>query len=130
MLATDPFFLFCLSILFTPLIVRTAEGDQLELRPFDASVWLQYWTDPAVVAGLAFALPALWHAGRQPALPRSDEMAANWFLVNGAIIHVTMDGLTGGYQQLPLMSDNYRNLGAAHFTPRCTAHTAAQLHCS
>ena len=34
----------------------------------------------------------------------------NAMQINGAVIHVTMDGLTGGYQLLDLMSENYRNL--------------------
>ena len=36
--------------------------------------------------------------------------AANWFLWNGGVIHVTMDGLTGGYSKLPLLAENYRML--------------------
>ena len=84
MIITDPFFLFCLAILFTPLLVKTIqtdEGDDLQLRTFELSVWTTYWADWAVLAGLSFAAPALWYASKHPALPKTDELTANWFLV-------------------------------------------------
>ena len=39
-----------------------------------------------------------------------EERAANWYLLNGGVIHLAMDGLTGGYLFMPLMSDNYQKL--------------------
>ena len=112
---SDPFVLFCLGCLVTPLIVvGTAEDDgplgTIALRGFDAGVWKAYWTDKAVLAGAAFAAAAALVAGDYPALPDADRRSANWYLANGAIIHIAMDGLTGGYGCLPLMNDNYEKL--------------------
>ena len=39
-----------------------------------------------------------------------EERAANWYLLNGGVIHLAMDGLTGGYSFMPHMSDNYQKL--------------------
>jgi hypothetical protein len=108
----DPFVLFCLGCLVTPLIVESADGD-VALRGFGdgtAELWKAYFTDTAVLCAAAFAAAAVLIASDYPALSPSDTSAANWFLANGAIIHVAMDGLTGGFKFLPMMSENYMRL--------------------
>ena len=73
MLGTDPFFLFCISILLTPLLVTTGEDDAshtLSPRPFNPSEWVNHFTDPAMLAGAAFVAFGLYHAAQHPALSR------------------------------------------------------------
>ena len=114
----DPFVLFCLGCLVTPLIVESTYNEDValcdvSLRGFNdqtAGLWKAYWTDTAVLCAAAYAVVAVLIASDYPALPGSDTSAANWFLANGAIIHVAMDGLTGGFEFLPMMSENYKKL--------------------
>ena len=110
----DPFVLFCLGCLVTPLIVQSSDDDQtVALRGFGdetAELWKAYFTDFALLCAAAFVAAAVLIASDYPALSPTDTSAANWFLANGAIIHVAMDGLTGGFKYLPEMSKNYEKL--------------------
>lgn len=112
----DPFVLFCLGCLVTPLLVVSTVDESsaplgtLDLRAFDPELWKAYWSDTAVLCGGAFAALAVLIASDFPALSNEDTRAANWFLANGAIIHVAMDGMTGGFNFLPAMGDNYKQL--------------------
>ena len=113
-LLLDPFVLFCLGCLITPLLVVSesdAEGlGTLHVRAFDVENWKAHFGDPAVLACCAFTFVAVLIASDYPALPSAETASANWFLANGAIIHTAMDGMTGGLGFLPLMKDNYQKL--------------------
>ena len=67
-------------------------------------------TDPANLAWLAYTVLAAVVAGSASKLRASESLAAGWFLWNGAIIHLAMDGLVGGYHNWPLMDKSYRIL--------------------
>ena len=115
-LLLDPFVLFCLGCLITPLLVvseSNPEGGPLgtvTLREFDVENWKAHFSDPAVLAAGAFTAVAVLIGSDYPALPSAETASANWFLANGAIIHTAMDGMTGGLGFLPLMLDNYQKL--------------------
>ena len=103
MLLLDPSFLFCVICLAVPLHRTWLEQPQTFHE--DA---VAYLTDPALIAGgVALALGLLCAVGGRGTRTRTEELVANWFLMNGAIIHITMDGLTGGWHMLPLMYKNY-----------------------
>eukprot|EP01047_Picozoa_sp_COSAG01_P006633 COSAG01_NODE_243_length_20572_cov_24.956137_5_plen_232_part_00 len=114
---------FCLGCLLTPLLVTVVPPQQsntsvaplgalpeLAPRPFDAQAWLGHFADPAVALGGALMLLVEGLRAAAGILSPGDERAANWFLLNGGVIHTMMDGLTGGYHFLPLMDENYRRL--------------------
>eukprot|EP00668_Euglena_longa_P045746 GGOE01061426.1.p3 GENE.GGOE01061426.1~~GGOE01061426.1.p3 ORF type:complete len:227 (+),score=78.72 GGOE01061426.1:1097-1777(+) len=103
MLLFDPTFWFVVGCLLTPL------GLVLLEQPKDAlQQVLTYVTDPALLCGFAaFLFGLLGSAGGRGVRNRTEELVANWFLMNGAFIHIAMDGLTGGYHLLPLMYQNY-----------------------
>jgi hypothetical protein len=113
---------FCLGCLLTPLLVTVVPQQsntsvaslgalpELAPRPFDAQAWLGHFADPAVALGGALMLLVEGLRAAAGILSPGDERAANWFLLNGGVIHTMMDGLTGGYHFLPLMDENYRRL--------------------
>merc|ERR1711974_284681 len=52
---------------------------------------------------------------------------ALWFLFNGAFIHITMDGLTGGYHMLDLLNRHYVLLDRRFLTDEITSWMITQL---
>jgi len=105
MLLLDPTFLFLGPTLLVPLF---ASGDPkthtLNLAPPTQADVLAYLQEPAVIACFVFIILGLLLGGK-----RSNRTAV-WFLMNGGIVHIAMDGLTGGYHALPLMDKSYRQL--------------------
>lgn len=98
----DPSFLFCLGALSTPLLLAFRDNPQnfsSELR--------KYILDPALIAGISYIILALLFSRKSLKLSFKEKLISNWFLFNGAIIHLTMDGLSGGHHMLPLMEKNY-----------------------
>eukprot|EP00462_Mataza_sp_D1_P004469 CAMPEP_0175104652 /NCGR_PEP_ID=MMETSP0086_2-20121207/9883_1 /TAXON_ID=136419 /ORGANISM="Unknown Unknown, Strain D1" /LENGTH=249 /DNA_ID=CAMNT_0016380141 /DNA_START=113 /DNA_END=862 /DNA_ORIENTATION=- len=80
-----------------------------------------HFSDPAILIGLGYlvlavVVPKLFGSIGKDDLPftAAECRGATWFLLNGGIIHVMMDGLTGGYGLshgfLPLMFQNYQLL--------------------
>ena len=68
---------------------------------------------PAPVSAAAPGSERRWAVGagalRQP-LSLRDHRAAMWYLLNGTVIHILMDGLVGAFHVLPLMNENYEKL--------------------
>lgn len=50
--------------------------------------------------------------GKQVKLSPKDRRIANWYLCNGAVFHIFMDGLTGEYGLGGILTTNYRQLDA------------------
>lgn len=102
----DPTILFtigCLSV--APVL--TAIGSPATAGPKIA----EYLADPALLAGLALFLGTLLAVGRWGKnMDAGTTRVALWYLVNGAFIHVTMDGLTGGWHFLDLLNQHYCRL--------------------
>ena len=72
---------------------------------------MAYLGDPAMLGAWAFLVVALLLGAFGGAkLSCRDRRASLWDLLNGAFIHVAMDGLTGGFHLLPLMDAHYRQL--------------------
>ena len=127
--------LFFASLVILPLfIVGDRAAQTLDLAPLDRAAFtdraVAYFSDAAMLAGFGCLAAALLLARL---LRPTDVSAASasegaedlslgagaddghsasslWYLLNGAFIHVTMDGLTGGYHLGPLMDANYRQL--------------------
>ena len=74
----DPFVLFCLGCLVTPLIVESTYNEDValcdvSLRGFNdqtAGLWKAYWTDTAVLCAAAYAVVAVLIASDYPCTPR------------------------------------------------------------
>merc|ERR1712086_419652 len=106
MLVTDPSFAFLFPTLFLPLFVH---GDVttkvLRFSVPDLDVLQEYFTNYAFLACVGFFVLA-----QILTIGGSSSRTANWFLLNGCIIHVAMDGLTGGFHALPALDNAYRQL--------------------
>ena len=102
-LAFDPTLIFCIGCLMAPLMVLYVK------KPEDLQKeTIRHFSDPAILAGVAFiTLAFLLTRGSKTKLSSLEKLISNWILLNGGIIHLTMDGLTGGYHFLPLMYENY-----------------------
>ncbi|GMI61519.1 hypothetical protein ScalyP_jg9061 [Parmales sp. scaly parma] len=107
MLLFDPSFIFLVPTLLIPLFANgDATTKTLTFMIPTPEQGLAYLNNKAIIAAFAFyVLAQLFTLGSG----RSTK-TANWFLLNGAIIHVAMDGLTGGYHAIPLMDASYRQL--------------------
>merc|ERR1711871_913932 len=72
-----------------------------------------YFTDPFLLGALLLTAAAAWVTQRSPdrqQLSLRDHRVALWYLLNGTIIHILMDGLVGAFHVLPLMNENYEKL--------------------
>ena len=123
---TDPTLLFCASTLMSVLFVRGhSDTKTLELVPFNeyGAQLQKHFVDPAWVAGGLFLYLAyyLTSAAVSDRFSKTQRMEAGWYLWNGAIIHVMMDGMAGGgwFKDtkagpggwgLKLMNENYQIL--------------------
>jgi hypothetical protein len=123
MLLLDPTFLFVSGCLLTPVLLLCLE------QPDDLHSQLKaYFTDPALLAGVgAFFLTLLCAAGVTGPCWTWERRIANWFLLNGAFIHITMDGLTGGYHMLPLMYEQYKKVDRRFETDELNSWLVTQL---
>jgi len=122
--------LMFISFLWMPLFVKSSTDDPYDpnrslLVPNpDLSLDLvqAHWSDRAMQFGVAFftlawLVPFLLKSGIKGAgteWTAGECRGASWFLLNGGVVHVIMDGLTGGFglshNFLPVMFANYRLL--------------------
>ncbi|EKF39759.1 3-Beta-hydroxysteroid-delta(8), delta(7)-isomerase, putative [Trypanosoma cruzi marinkellei] len=105
----DPFVCFCVSCIFVPLIV-----DRDHLMYADV---IGYLTEPAMLfaAALLFiavaeAKIARWRYRSPPLLTFYERMRARWYLLNGVVIHIFMDGLVGVFKASTLLARNYAKI--------------------
>eukprot|EP00744_Colponema_vietnamica_P009242 GILI01013163.1.p1 GENE.GILI01013163.1~~GILI01013163.1.p1 ORF type:complete len:195 (+),score=39.51 GILI01013163.1:46-630(+) len=47
---------------------------------------------------------------KQPSLPFSQKLLAGWFIFNGVLIHIFLDGLVGACQNVPYLFELYSHL--------------------
>lgn len=128
--------LMFVAFLWMPLFVKPSTNDPYDperslLVPnpdFSLDLVHAHWSDPAMQFGaayfaIAWLVPAVLRVlsraqrnkkGVETQWTAGEARGAAWFLLNGGIIHVIMDGLTGGFglshNMLPLMFANYRLL--------------------
>ncbi|ORC89955.1 putative 3-Beta-hydroxysteroid-delta(8), delta(7)-isomerase [Trypanosoma theileri] len=111
----DPFFLFCVSCIAAPLIV---ERDNLSHDDV-----VQYFTEPAMI-GTAILLIlvvleakiARWRYHSPPLISFHERSRARWYLLNGVVIHILMDGLVGVFKVNTLLAKNYAKLDVRYGT--------------
>lgn len=119
----DPSFLFCLGCLLTPLAIQYRENPELIYNET-----LKHFSDPAIIIGFSFIILALFLCrNSKSSLGILESKIANWMLFNGGIIHVTMDGLTGGYHLLPLLNKHYCILDKRFLTDEPNSFVITQI---
>jgi EXPERA (EXPanded EBP superfamily) len=76
-----------------------------------APKFVDYVTDPAMIAGVCALFAAVVIGGRWASnFSGSERRTALWYLINGAFIHITMDGMTGGHHFLSLLNSHYTRM--------------------
>ena len=98
---TDPTFLFCIGTLMSVVFVRgNSEAQVLEIVPLNEipSLLKEHFLDPVWIAGALFLYAAYSQTKEyvQHRFSNSQRIEAGWYLWNGAVIHVMMDGCAGG----------------------------------
>lgn len=128
---SDPSAVFLISILFSVVFVTghpktDTEAAHLSLRPIEEipGTLVNFLMDPCFLVGGLFLAIALHLANSDDKLlgklsgnkPDPESMtwyetyAAGWYLWNGCICHVMLDGMAGGNWGNALMNKNYRQL--------------------
>ena len=119
---TDPTLLFCSGTLLSVVFVRGDSATKtLSLVPTNEipSQLFTLFVDPAFVAGFLFLAMAYYMTKDyvHDRFTSAQRREAGWYLWNGAIIHIMMDGMAGGGHiatkggwGLKLMNDNYQIL--------------------
>ena len=98
----DPFVLFCAGCIAAPIFVNpNMTPDKIQ----------EYFTHPAMIACAALLVVA-WVAaefiGSKPIkLSFGDRLLARWYLLNGVIIHILMDGLVGVFKANKYFATQY-----------------------
>lgn len=101
----DPFVLFCVGCIVTPVAIQLDTLTQTEITAF--------FTHPAMLA-CAVLLVAVWlethFNGQCVKLSFKERVVARWYLLNGVVIHILMDGLVGVFKANHLFAVNYAKL--------------------
>eukprot|EP00658_Telonema_sp_P-2_P001736 TRINITY_DN10655_c0_g1_i1.p1 TRINITY_DN10655_c0_g1~~TRINITY_DN10655_c0_g1_i1.p1 ORF type:complete len:179 (+),score=48.52 TRINITY_DN10655_c0_g1_i1:105-641(+) len=73
---------------------------------------LHYVFHPSILFTFALLAVSVWETnrGKLVALTASERMRARWYLLNGVIIHILMDGMVGVFKVEPLFAKNYNKL--------------------
>lgn len=86
-------FVFDPTVLFTVGCLSVAPILKYVREPELAAIKVPlYFTDPAMLAGFVALIFGILLGGSHKRLSRSETRLALWFLLNGAFIHITMDG--------------------------------------
>ncbi|KEG05822.1 putative 3-Beta-hydroxysteroid-delta(8), delta(7)-isomerase [Trypanosoma grayi] len=109
----DPFVIFCASCVALPLVLERAYLTQADV--------VAYLTEPAMlfaaavlVATVAEAKLARRRQRRPVPLSLRERVRARWYLLNGVVIHVLLDGLVGVFKASTLLARNYAKLDARY----------------
>lgn len=123
--AVDPMFLFCLGCVLTPLVVARETLTRADV--------VAYFTEPSMLLSLlavpvcgvlATLLDRRYRGGssgkgskggkgkkpRATGLTYGERARARWYLLNGLIIHILMDGCVGVFKTSRLFALNYAKL--------------------
>eukprot|EP00744_Colponema_vietnamica_P018686 GILI01026376.1.p1 GENE.GILI01026376.1~~GILI01026376.1.p1 ORF type:complete len:245 (+),score=53.97 GILI01026376.1:43-777(+) len=108
----DPFVAFCAICIATPLAIQYSTVTQEDVK--------DYLLEPSML--FSFGLMALvvletTFGGKCVKLSASERMRARWYLLNGAIIHILMDGLIGVFKTNSLMAANYKKIDIRYSEP-------------
>lgn len=101
----DPFVLFCVGCIVTPVAIQLDTITQPEL--------LAFFGHPAMVGCAALLLLAVVETkffGKCVRLSFGQRVLARWYLLNGVVIHILMDGLVGVFKANRLFAENYAKL--------------------
>ncbi|ESL11530.1 hypothetical protein TRSC58_00716 [Trypanosoma rangeli SC58] len=105
----DPFVCFCVSCIVAPLIVARERLTCTDV--------VEYLKEPAMLfaAALLFLVVAearvvRWRRNAPPLCTFYERMRARWYLLNGVVIHILMDGLVGVFKASTLLSRNYAKI--------------------
>eukprot|EP01060_Flectonema_neradi_P002444 TRINITY_DN114_c6_g1_i1.p1 TRINITY_DN114_c6_g1~~TRINITY_DN114_c6_g1_i1.p1 ORF type:complete len:232 (+),score=30.27 TRINITY_DN114_c6_g1_i1:42-737(+) len=104
----DPMGVFCALCLLVPLFydADTTNADRIEM------ITCPYVFGPVL---LTIAVYVISHVcGKRVTLSDKDSVKAGWYLFNGTIIMMLMDGFAGGLQAVPLLSPQYLKVDARY----------------
>ena len=108
----DPFVHFCVGCIAAPLFVNPNMKQENVI---------EYFTHPAMVGSLALLLVTIFATkfigGRCVKLSFGDRMLARWYLLNGVIIHILMDGLVGVFKANKYFAVQYGMLDKRYGDP-------------
>lgn len=101
----DPFVIFSLSCIAAPM------SPALDPNIGKDDV-IAYFTNPYMLAALAlfFTAVIVTKSGKCVKLSYSDRMLARWYLLNGVLIHMLMDGAVGVFKVEPYFAKHYKAL--------------------
>lgn len=105
----DPFFLFCVSCMVLPVWWEFPTLSQQDI--------LDFYLHPSMLAAWGLLLATVFvtkKMGKTVKLSKGERMRARWYLLNGAIIHILLDGLVGAHKINPLMVRSYNRLDARY----------------
>lgn len=101
----DPFVLFCVACIVTPVAVQWDSLSSEEI--------FNFFTHPAMLGCailLAVVVAETKLCGKCVSLTLRQRILARWYLLNGVIIHILMDGLVGVFKANHLFALNYAKL--------------------
>lgn len=101
----DPFVNFCIMCIVTPVSIQWDTISQEEA--------IEFFTHPAMIGCLALLIVAVLetkYGGKNVKLTSGERKTARWYLLNGVVIHILMDGLVGVYKANRLFAENYAKL--------------------
>jgi len=107
----DPTVLFCVSCIVMPLAL---DGRSM------SSLAQPYLTHPLMVFTLFIGITVVAEAkygGPTHRLSWPQRMLARWYLLNGLIIHILMDGCVGVFQANELFANQYKRLDERYGEP-------------
>ena len=97
----DPMGMFCGCCLLVPLFYdpKTTNAERLEM------ITCPYVYGPVLLVVVMFLISHL--CGKRVPLTDTESVKAGWYLFNGTIIMLLMDGFAGALQAVPLLSPQY-----------------------
>mmetsp|Transcript_22957 Transcript_22957/g.42195 ORF Transcript_22957/g.42195 Transcript_22957/m.42195 type:complete len:237 (-) Transcript_22957:61-771(-) len=115
----DPFVWFCISVVLAP-------AQELETLS-EVSAYFCHWTLwlTALVIGTIVALTTLF--GTKSTLTASEERVARWYLLNGTLIHGTLDGCIGLFKANPTYASQYAKIDS-RYSGHIGSHESATVH--
>lgn len=100
----DPSVIFIAGCFMVPLGLAEDNAERIRFLT-DWTLWFM------VACAVGTVLITRWVAGPNPVpLSNRDRLVASWFLMNGAVIHIFMDGLIGVYRLCPPFQRHYAKL--------------------
>mmetsp|Transcript_50079 Transcript_50079/g.119139 ORF Transcript_50079/g.119139 Transcript_50079/m.119139 type:complete len:234 (-) Transcript_50079:83-784(-) len=115
----DPFAWFCLSVVLAPL-PDLATSEEVLAYVTHWSLWLTAAVIAAIVAATSFM-------GKTVTLSAAEERVARWYLLNGTLIHGTLDGMVGLFKVNPTFAKQYAIIDS-RYAGHIGSHESATVH--